>query len=310
MKKVLLTGGAGYIGSKLVGELLKESFEVTVIDTLKFKQDSLISYTNNPNFYFEKVDVRDYERYKPLVEKNDIIIPLACLTGAPLSNLHPTEAKDTNELAVSVLSEWTSKDQYVIYPCTNSGYGIGGDGMCNEESPLNPISEYGKTKVRAEKELLKAGNATTLRLATVFGISSRMRLDLLVNNLTYLALTTKSLVLFESSFRRNYIHIDDVCAVFRDACLNLDKYKREPYNLGLSKANLTKLELAQTIQKFVDCEIFDSDIGQDPDKRDYIVSNQKIESLGFSPSKTIEDGIKEIIKALPLLRQTREMLNY
>jgi len=303
MHKVLVTGGAGYIGSVLVDSLINRKYDVTVVDNLMYKQTSLTQYCHLPNFKFVKGDVRDWNMMQPLVDEADIIIPLACIVGMPACKKYPELTQDTNQTAIEWLARNTRDDQKIIFPTTNSGYGIGQDGIhCTEETPLKPISLYGVTKVKAEEALLQRGNAVTFRLATVFGMSPRMRLDLLVNDFTYKAFKDKYIVLFESHFKRNFIHIRDVIKAFLFAIDRFDQMKGKAYNVGLSTANISKKELCEAIKQFIpDFYIAESEINEDPDKRNYIVSNAKLESLGWMPSFSLKDGIQELLKAYPII---------
>jgi nucleoside-diphosphate-sugar epimerase len=303
MSKVLVTGGAGYIGSVLVDSLINRKYDVTVVDNLMYKQTSLTQYCHLPNFKFVKGDVRDWNMMQPLVDEADVIIPLACIVGMPACKKYPELTQDTNQTAIEWLARNTRDDQKIIFPTTNSGYGIGQDGIhCTEETPLKPISLYGVTKVKAEEALLQRGNAVTFRLATVFGMSPRMRLDLLVNDFTYKAFKDKYIVLFESHFKRNFIHIRDVIKAFLFAIDRFDQMKGKAYNVGLSTANISKKELCEAIKQFIpDFYIAESEINEDPDKRNYIVSNAKLESLGWMPSFSLKDGIQELLKAYPII---------
>jgi len=311
--KILITGGAGYIGSSLCEYLLSKNHKVTVLDTFMFSNNSLNTYMSNKNFSVYQEDVRNINSIKKYISKNDVIVPLACLVGAPLCSLKEEEAKQVNFQSIQKMVDILSKDQYVIYPTTNSGYGVGEEGkFCTEETALNPISIYGKTKVQAEEYLANNfPNSTRLRLATVFGCSPRMRLDLLVNDFVYRATKDKFIVLFESHFKRNFIHIRDVCRAMLMSIENQDKFSGETFNLGLSDANLSKLELCEEIKKHIPkFEILESDIGQDIDKRDYIVSNEKIESKGFKPSHSISDGVEELMKLFKYLIPSESMRNF
>lgn len=303
MNKVLVTGGAGYIGTTLVRKLLNLGFEVTILDNLMYGQaQALFSHAENPNFKFVSASVTDknFKILEDLVKANDIIIPLACLVGAPLCNANPSQAWDINQKQIEVVCN-TANGKPVLYPTTNSGYGIGGEEMCDENSPLNPLSVYGETKVAAEKNITDYGGIA-FRLATVFGASPRMRLDLLVNDFTWKAKRDGVLVLFESHFRRNYIHVKDVCEAFLHGIRNYNDMTGI-FNVGLSSANLTKLQLAQVIKKHIpSLVIIESEIGQDPDKRDYLVSNAKLEATGWSPAYTLDDGIKEVIKIYDIVK--------
>ena len=304
MKKVLVTGGAGYIGSVMVPMLLSKGYKVTVIDDFIFNQSSLLDVIHNKNLTVIKDDVRNYNFLKNQVSKHDIIIPLAAVVGAPACKKDVIYSTQLNFEQIKNISNLSSKDQKIIFPVTNSGYGIGQKGVyCDENTPLNPISHYGKTKVDAEKVLLDFGNAVTLRLATVFGSSTRMRTDLLVNDFVYRACKDNFIVLFESHFKRNYIHIRDVSNAFIHSIDNFDKMKGEPYNLGLSEANLSKMELCLKIkEKIKNFNILEAPLAEDPDKRDYIVSNKKIENTGWKPLYTIENGIEELIKLYSFLK--------
>ena len=306
MTKILITGGAGYIGSVLIPKLLLDGYEVTCVDNLLYEPTSLMMATKNKNFKLIIGDARDIDLMKPLIEKNDIIIPLACMTGAPLCNKDKTAAASVNRDSVVMCSKLSSNSQLLIYPCTNSGYGIGEEGiLCTEESPLRPISLYGKLKVEAEKILLDKGNAITFRLATVFGISPRPRLDLLVNDFTYRAFFDKTVVLFEADFKRNYLHIEDAADGFRFAIAN-SNLVGNCFNLGFSEANLSKRELCEEIKKIIpDFVYLVSEIGSDIDKRNYIVSNDKIEKAGFKAKRDLSTGIQELVNALPLLKRTQ-----
>jgi len=305
--KILVTGGAGYIGSILVPDLLKKGHEVMVIDNFMYNQTSLLDYCYNENLTIIRGDVRNRNITSKHLRNVDAIFPLACMTGAPLCEKDPIAAKTVNFDAVKMILELRSKDQLIIFPTTNSGYGIGEKGIyCTEKTPLNPISLYGRLKVETEKMLLDAGNCITLRLATVFGISPRMRLDLLVNDFTYRAVTDHCLVLFESHFKRNYLHVRDVAKAFIHCLDNFDKMKDEPYNVGLSNANLSKWELCGEIKKQVSNFYFiEAEIGEDPDKRDYIVSNEKIETTGFKSDYSLQQGITELIKGYQVIRRNQ-----
>jgi nucleoside-diphosphate-sugar epimerase len=298
MTKILITGGAGYIGSVLTNELIKnKSNKITVVDKLIFGQSSLKSLIETKQIEFLNYDVRDYNKMKDLFVKNDIVIPLAALVGAPLCEKFKKETVEINLDAIQFLVENSSKQQKIIFPVTNSGYGIGeANKSCDENSPLNPISLYGKTKVQAEKFILSKENTICYRLATVFGVSTRMRIDLLVNNFVLIALKKKYLKLYEPHFRRNYIHINDVVDAIIFAINNFEILKNETYNLGLSEANLTKENLCKEIQKVIKDFIYEIGYDQeDQDKRDYFVSNEKIEKKGFKALRSLSSGIKELV---------------
>ncbi|MEO0095121.1 MAG: NAD(P)-dependent oxidoreductase [candidate division WOR-3 bacterium] len=307
MEKVLITGGAGYIGAVLTPYLLEKKYKVTVLDNLYYKQNSLLGVCHYRDFDFIFGDARDESLIKEILPDFDIILPLAALVGAPACERNKILAETLNYGAIELINKYRSKNQMLIFPTTNSGYGIGEkDKYCTEETPLRPISIYGRLKVKAEKLLLDSGNVITLRLATIFGMSPRMRIDLLVNNFVYRAVTDKVIVLFEEHFRRNYIHIRDVAMTFHYCIVNYDRLKNEPYNVGLSSANLTKRELAERIKKHVpELTIISSEIGEDPDKRDYIVSNEKLEKTGWKPEYSLDDGIVELIKGYKTMSLTQ-----
>ena len=304
MLNVFVTGGAGYIGSVFVPQLLHRGYKVTVLDNFMYHQNSFLDVCYHPGLKVIKGDIRDKRQLKTLIQTHDILVPLAAIVGAPACEKDLTLARDINQVQIENIAKWVTNDQMVLYPVTNSGYGIGQKGIyCDESTPLNPISYYGKTKIAGEKALLKMGNAITFRLATVFGTSPRMRMDLLVNDFVYRASLDRFIVLFESHFKRNYIHIRDIASVFFHAINHYDSMKGEAYNVGLSDANLSKLELCEKIRDQIpDFHIFESDIAKDPDKRDYIVSNEKIEKTGWKPQFSIDDGIKELIKAYSFLK--------
>lgn len=301
---VLVTGGAGYIGSILTPLLLERGYQVTVLDNLCYNQVTLLDCFGNPNFTFVKGDTTNFELLKGLLDKANIIIPLAALVGAPLCARSPSLAKAVNFDAVEFILNNTTDKQKILFPNTNSGYGIGeASKFCDETSPLNPISLYGRLKVDIEKKLLASKRAVCFRLATVFGVSPRMRTDLLVNDFTYRAVHDRTLVLFEEHFKRNYIHIRDVAGAFLFGIDHYEKMRGQAYNVGLSSANLSKRELSEKIKEYLpELYIHSAPIGEDPDKRDYIVSNDKLESLGWKPQKTLDDGLKELISAYQMIK--------
>jgi nucleoside-diphosphate-sugar epimerase len=295
--KILITGGAGYIGSKLCTELVLAGANVTCLDTLKYSTQSLNHLMFYNNFSFIYGNVKNLKLLKKLVSENNIIIPLAALVGAPLCDKFPKEAKKINYDHILNIIKFSNKKKKIIFLTTNSGYGIGSrKNQCDENSPLNPISIYGKTKVAAEKKVLSFKNSISFRLATVFGYSYRMRTDLLINNFVYNSLKKKKLNLYESNFRRNFIHINDVVKAILFSIKNFNQLKSEVYNLGLSKGNISKNDLVKKIRKFINFKIIYKSNKKDPDKRDYFVSNSKIEGKGFKAKITIENGIEELIK--------------
>ena len=303
MANILITGGAGYIGSMLSQDLLGLGHNVTVLDNFMYQQSSLGQLCYHPNFRIYRGDVRVEADLLPILKQADIIIPLAAYVGAPLCDREPIGASTTNRDAIFMMMKYLSQEQIVLMPTTNSAYGTGD--YCDETSPLNPISRYAKDKVEVEKVLMEHPNATSFRLATVFGMSPRMRIDLLVNDMTYRAVNDGFVVLFESHFKRNYIHVLDVCQAFTMALENKNM-RGQIYNIGLSSANVSKRELCDTIKKYVPrFEIVEAEIGKDKDQRNYMVSNEKIEKEGFKPNFDLDMGIQELLKGYAMLKNTK-----
>jgi len=303
---ILVTGGAGYLGSTMVPELLNAGHKVTVLDNFMFNQNSLAHICHSLNFCVVHGDIRLENTMRPLMKNADIIIPLAALVGAPLCGKDPVGATTVNHDAIMMMLRLLSKDQIVLMPTTNSAYGSGDESnFCTEESPLRPISQYAIEKVEIEKAFMQHPNAISFRLATVFGMSPRMRIDLLVNDFTYRAVYDRFVVLFESQFKRNYIHVRDVTRVFLHAINHYGKMKGQIYNVGLTEANVSKKELCQAIQKNLPEFVFlEAPVGKDPDQRNYIVSNEKIEAAGFKSMYSLEHGIRELIKGYTMIKNT------
>jgi nucleoside-diphosphate-sugar epimerase len=303
-ESVLITGGAGYIGSVLTGYLLEKGYKVTCLDNLKYGQKSLFIYSNNPDFNFIFGDSRDKELLEKIVPKFDIIIPLAAIVGMPACDRNPYDAETINRDAIILINSIRTNKQKLIYPNTNSGYGAStGEVYCTEETALEPVSLYGKVKCVAEKHLLESEkDAVTLRLATVFGTSPRMRTDLLVNDFTLKAYRDGYIVIYQKDYKRNYIHIKDVARCFHHCILNFDAMKNKAYNVGLDDANISKIELAEKIKQHIPkFEIVCKEIGEDPDKRNYIVSNERLLKTGFKPKISLDEGIIELIKGYSIL---------
>jgi nucleoside-diphosphate-sugar epimerase len=305
--KILITGGAGYIGSVLVNDLLNKNFNVTVYDSFIYNQSSLNHFCSNKNFSVINGDVRDQRRILSVLPDFDVIIPLAALVGAPICKFDPIGARTINYDAIDIILKNVSKNQIILMPTTNSAYGTGDkNNFCDENTALNPISQYAVDKVEVEKKLMEHENSISFRLATVFGMSPRMRIDLLVNDFVYRAAKDGFVVLFESHFKRNFIHIKDVSSVFIFALENFKKMKNQIYNVGLSNANLSKKDLCLAIQKKVkNFVFFEEDLQKDPDQRNYIVSNKKIEALGFLTKISLEEGIDELLKGYEMLKIKR-----
>lgn len=302
--RILVTGGAGYIGSVLVPRLLEAGHDVAVLDSFMYRQPSLAAYAHSERLEVVVGDIRDKQRLDPLLQKADVVIPLAAIVGAPACDRDPFLATSVNRDAALNLFESLHPDQLVLMPTTNSAYGSGDENnYCDEESPLRPLSQYAREKVAVEQALMARENSVSFRLATVFGLSPRMRLDLLVNNFVWRALEDGFVVLFESHFKRNYIHVRDVAAAFSMAVERPDDFRSEIFNVGLSSANISKYELCEQIAEHIPDFVFhEAPLRQDPDQRNYVVSNKKIESRGFSPQFPLERGIAELVKGLPMFR--------
>ena len=300
---ILVTGGAGYLGSILCEHLLGAGCQVTVLDKLIYGQHSLFHLCANPRFEFVFGDARDESLLKRLVPKVEVIIPLAAIVGAAACDRDPWLARSVNLEAVQLLNRLRSPQQLIIYPNTNSGYGTkSGEAFCTEATPLEPISLYGQTKVQAEVELLNSPNTITLRLATVFGMSPRMRLDLLVNHFVYAAVTDGYVVIFEKDFKRNYVHIRDVADCFLHCLAHAESMTGRPFNLGLDAANLSKEALALKVKEYVPkFYLHFASLGSDPDQRNYIVSNQRLREAGFEARRSLDEGIQELLKGYRLL---------
>ena len=306
-KNVLVTGGAGYLGSVLVPELLKKGYRVTVLDLFIYGQSSLLDCCYDKKLTVIHGDCRDEQILKKALENQDIIIPLAAIVGFPACDRDKTAAVSTNLEAIKLLLKLREPAQQIIFPCTNSGYGIGqGDIYCDESSPIQPISLYGTTKMEAERLILESGNSITFRFATLFSVSPRMRTDLLVNDFVYRAVNDRSLVVFEGDFVRNFLHVRDAARAFLFAIEHFEQMRGQTYNCGLSDSNLTKKELCERIKKFIpDFEYISAEYATDPDKRNYNVSNKKIEKAGFQTICSIDDGIEELIKAYQIIKNDK-----
>lgn len=305
-ERVLVSGAAGYLGAVLCEHLLDGGYEVTALDSIQYGQQSLFHLCANPRLSFVRGDARDETLMAELLAKADVVIPLAALVGAPACDRDPWTAQSVNLGAIQLINRLRSADQLVVYPNTNSGYGATrAEEACTEDTPLSPISLYGRTKVQAELELLQRSPTITLRLATVFGMSPRMRLDLLVNHFVYAAVTDGYLVLFEKHFKRNYVHVRDVADCFVHCLRERDRMAGRPYNLGLDSANLSKEELALKIREHVPSfRIEAADVGRDPDQRNYVVSSQRLRNAGFEARRSLDEGIDELLKGYAMMARS------
>lgn len=306
MSDILVTGGAGYIGSVFVPMLLRRGHNVTVLDSFLYKQASLLDCCADPRLTVVNGDCRDKETLARAMDGKDYLFPLAAIVGFPACEKDKTAAKSINQDAVELLLSLRQKGQRVIFPCTNSGYGLGqGQDYCTEDSPITPISLYGKTKMAAEAAVLQAGESVTFRFATLFGASPRMRTDLLVNDFVYRAVFDRAVVIFEGDFKRNYLHVRDAAGAFLFAMEHFEEMRGKTYNCGLSNANLSKLELCAEIKKQLPSFTYpEAAVGTDPDKRNYIVSNARLEALGYKPAYSLEDGVRELIKAYAIIKNS------
>lgn len=306
MARILVTGGAGYIGSVLTPMLLREGHEVTVLDSFLYRQTSLIDCCGNDAFRILRGDCRDEALVSRALDGQEIVIPLAAIVGFPACDNDRTAAKTVNQDAVEMLLRLKAPEQKVIFPCTNSGYGLGqGQTYCTEESPISPITLYGRTKMAAEAAVLASGNAVAFRFATLFGASARMRTDLLVNDFVYRAVFDRTLVVFEGTFMRNYLHVRDAANAFLFAIDHFDEMKGQTFNCGLSDANLSKLELCEKIKEHVPSFVYlQAPVGEDPDKRNYLISNEKIERLGYRTRYSLDFGIEELLKVYAILKKS------
>lgn len=304
---ILVTGGAGYLGSTMVPDLLAAGHKVTVLDNFMFHQASLNHVCHHPGFAVVKGDIRIESTIKPLLKSADVVIPLAAYVGAPMCSQDPVGAQTINHDAILMMLRHVSKSQMILMPTTNSAYGSGDENnFCTEKSPLNPMSKYAVDKVEVERALMEHPQAVSFRLATVFGMSPRMRIDLLVNDFTYRAVYDRFIVLFESHFKRNYIHVRDVSRAFQHGIANIDTMRGQIYNVGLSEANVSKWELCEHIQKQIPSFVFlEAALGKDPDQRNYIVSNAKLEATGYKTSVTLAQGIAELIKGYTMIKNTK-----
>jgi nucleoside-diphosphate-sugar epimerase len=305
--KIVVTGGAGYIGSVLVPLLLDEGHDVTVVDNFMYGQTSLLDSCHRRSLRVIRGDVRDARVLDDVLPGADAVLPLACLTGAPICARDPWAANAINHDAVKTIAEKLSGGQMMVFPSTNSGYGVGEAGLyCDEDTPLRPVSLYGRLKVDLESFLLDTGRFVTFRFATLFGTSPRMRLDLLVNDFTYRAVTDRSVVLFEPHFKRNYLHVRDGARAFVHTLGHYEEMKGRPFNVGLSDANLSKQELCDAIARHVPgFQAITADVGKDPDQRNYIVSNARIEATGFRPAFSLDDGIADLVKCYQIVRRSQ-----
>lgn len=306
MAKILITGGAGYIGSVLTPLLLRAGHKVTVLDNFLYRQTSLIDCCGDPAFRILRGDCRDEALVRSALDGQDIVIPLAAIVGFPACDNDKTAAKTINLDAVEMLLRLKAPEQKVIFPCTNSGYGLGqGQTFCTETSPISPITLYGRTKMAAEAAVLASGNAVAFRFATLFGASPRMRTDLLVNDFVYRAVFDRTLVVFEGTFMRNYLHVRDAANAFLFAIEHFDEMKGQTFNCGLSDANLSKLELCEKIREHIPSFVYlQAPVGEDPDKRNYLISNEKLERLGYRTQYSLDFGIEELIKVYAILKKS------
>jgi len=300
---ILVTGGAGYLGSILCEHLLDAGFRVHVVDSLMYGQHGPFHLCADPRFAFLRGDVRDERLMRGLVKEADVLIPLAAIVGAPACERDPALAESVNRDAIRLVNRLRGSDQLLIFPMTTSGYGArSGETYCTEDTPLEPISVYGRTKVQAEAEILGSPNSISLRLATVFGMSPRLRLDLLVNHFVYAAVTEHYLVVFEKDFKRNFVHIRDVADCLGHCVAHAGRMAGRAYNVGLDAANLSKEEIARTVQQHVpSMYLHFASVGVDPDKRNYVVSNQRLREAGYEARRSLDEGIQELLKGYRML---------
>ncbi len=307
--RFLITGGAGYIGTTLIPHLLARKYKVTVLDSLMYGGSPLIPFFKDKKFEFIKGDIRDKNVVREAVKSQDVIIHLAAIVGFPACREKPELAYSVNVEGTKMIASNLSKNQLVLFGSTGSNYGALVDEVCTEETPLNPLSIYGKTKTEAELYLQEHTTCTAYRFATAFGASPRMRLDLLINEFTYLAVKQKYLVVYEADFMRTFIHVQDIAKSFLFALDHIDKMKNQIYNVGSEKMNFSKRDVCKIIEKKTGAYIHYADVGHDADKRNYVVSYKKIHSLGFETSITIQEGVSELVKVMNVVNISNPFIN-